>query len=326
MFRSFPSVRRLKALTVALALGLLVLLAGCNHDHHSCSACTSCVSDSGQYQQFDKTAYEPAPAPEVLPYSPTLPTYQAAQPVPSEGLRGPHSQAELDALFGQNQLLPLPPMPPRNVAPPPAPQNPGLPDVAVNALGEPGWNVPLAREWHAIVIHHSASVSGSAAAFDAAHKARGWDGLGYHFVIGNGSGSGDGQVEVGYRWTRQLAGAHDGNFEYNQHGVGICLVGDFEHNGPPSPRQMAALQRLVIFLQAKTGVQTASIIGHGNVPGRNTECPGRFFDMSGFRASLNSAYRRTAAAPGANKAGVVSAVAVATKPEKNAVVKTVAAP
>ena len=75
---------------------------------------------------------------------------------------------------------------------------------------DPKWDVTIRRTWKYIVIHHSATDSGSAASFDRSHRKRGWDGLGYHFVIGNGRGTGDGVVEVGYRWTRQVTGAHAG--------------------------------------------------------------------------------------------------------------------
>ena len=152
---------------------------------------------------------------------------------------------------------------------------------------DPAWDVQVTREWRHIVVHHSASAIGSASIFDKAHRERGWDGLGYHFVIGNGSASGDGEVEVGYRWRRQMQGAHAGNAEYNQAGIGICLVGDFEHgNSRPSAAQMASLRRLVRFLQVKTGVPTSEVVGHENVPGKQTQCPGKNFDLVAFRASL----------------------------------------
>src|SRR4030042_5047286 len=80
--------------------------------------------------------------------------------------------------------------------------------------------------WHTIVVHHSGTVQGSAAAFDAYHRQRGWDGLGYHFVIGNGTLSSDGCIETGYRWWEQRDGAHAK--EHNKKTVGICLVGDFK--------------------------------------------------------------------------------------------------
>ena len=57
--------------------------------------------------------------------------------------------------------------------------------------------------WTCIVIHHSATDEGNAERFDRMHKAKGWDELGYDFVIGNGTDTRDGQVEVGPRWPVQ---------------------------------------------------------------------------------------------------------------------------
>ena len=60
------------------------------------------------------------------------------------------------------------------------------------------WVPPVAaRPWRWIVVHHSDTTTGGAAAFDKMHREKGWDELGYDFVIGNGSDTGDGQVEVG---------------------------------------------------------------------------------------------------------------------------------
>ncbi|MFA6424916.1 MAG: hypothetical protein WCW64_01885, partial [Phycisphaerae bacterium] len=64
------------------------------------------------------------------------------------------------------------------------------------------------RRWKAIVIHNSATASGNMATIDSAHRANGWDGVGYDFVIGNGSGSSNGQIEPTFRWTGQKTGAH----------------------------------------------------------------------------------------------------------------------
>lgn len=136
------------------------------------------------------------------------------------------------------------------------------------------WTVPLRIDWNYIVIHHSATDAGSAAAFDKAHKARGWDGLGYDFVIGNGNGSPDGSVEVGYRWREQKRGAHAGNELMNEHGIGICLVGDFTKTRP-TPAQMRALSRLCNFLSAYCGISRDNFRLHGDV--RKTTCPGPLF-------------------------------------------------
>jgi hypothetical protein len=77
--------------------------------------------------------------------------------------------------------------------------------------------------WQWIVIHHSATTTGGAAAFDKMHRAKGWDELGYHFVIGNGTDTRDGQVEVGSRWPRQKWGAHakTPDNRFNDFGIGI---------------------------------------------------------------------------------------------------------
>jgi len=62
--------------------------------------------------------------------------------------------------------------------------------------------IPPARleekgRWQGIVVHHSALDSGSAQSIDRLHKNKGWDGLGYHFVISNGLGAPNGKVTVG---------------------------------------------------------------------------------------------------------------------------------
>ena len=103
------------------------------------------------------------------------------------------------------------------------------------------------RPWRYIVLHHSASASGNYDQIDGEHrKILGIDGCGYHFVIGNGTGSGDGQIEVAQRWINQKQGVHCRNartHDVDEYGIGICLVGDLDQQ-PPSPRQIAATQAL----------------------------------------------------------------------------------
>jgi N-acetylmuramoyl-L-alanine amidase len=132
------------------------------------------------------------------------------------------------------------------------------------------------RDWKYIVIHHSATSSGNAAEFDKFHRERnGWgNGLGYHFVIGNGNGSGDGQIEIGGRWINQIDGAHAGVKKYNQYGIGICLIGNFNETYP-TPAQMASLLGLIEYLQGRCRISSQNIITHRHFKG--TECPGRNF-------------------------------------------------
>ncbi len=145
------------------------------------------------------------------------------------------------------------------------------------------WYPPTAeRSWKAIVIHHSADEYGGAKKYDRAHRDRGWDELGYNFVIGNGSATPDGCVEVGPRWRKQKQGAHcktPNNF-YNEYGIGICLVGNFE-NHRPTTRQMAALKKLVVFLMNRYDIPSNRVYGHGDIG--HTKCPGRRMSIAGLR-------------------------------------------
>lgn len=134
-----------------------------------------------------------------------------------------------------------------------------------------------AREWTSIVIHHTATDQGDVASIHETHLAKKWLGIGYHFVIGNGNGMGDGAIEPTFRWREQLHGAHAGEEEYNEHGVGICLVGNFEEHAP-TPQQMAAVRQLVSTLKREYGIPAERVIGHSEV--KATACPGKHFPMA----------------------------------------------
>lgn len=154
------------------------------------------------------------------------------------------------------------------------------------------WLPPASAEkrWKAIIIHHSATEKGNAAIFNKWHTEQlGWDGVGYDFVIGNGTDSGDGQVEVTFRWRQQITGAHcktPDNWA-NENGIGICLVGHF-NNYTPTEQQMQSLVKLTNFLCKRYNIPKSEISGHGNTRGaRVTDCPGKMFPMSRFKSMLD---------------------------------------
>jgi hypothetical protein len=160
---------------------------------------------------------------------------------------------------------------------------------------EPGIIIPRAilsefdkfkvRRWKYIVIHHSASYKGSASSIDKYHRnIKGWEnGLGYDFVIGNGRGSRDGQIEVGGRWNKQIKGAHAGDDEYNEYGVGICLIGNFEKNRP-TRSQISSLVYLIKYLQRRCNIPKRNVIMHRDI--KDTVCPGRRFPHYKLMARL----------------------------------------
>ncbi|MBF0215709.1 MAG: N-acetylmuramoyl-L-alanine amidase [Candidatus Omnitrophica bacterium] len=140
--------------------------------------------------------------------------------------------------------------------------------------------------WKYIIIHHSATEEGSSALFNIAHKKRGWKGVGYDFVIDNGTkGKRDGEIEMTPRWTNQDVGAHCSAARMNEIGIGICLVGNFSKEGV-SNAQMKALAYLVSELQRYYKIPSSRVLGHGQVKGATTECPGRRFPYSTLNAQL----------------------------------------
>jgi len=142
------------------------------------------------------------------------------------------------------------------------------------------------KKWKYIIIHHSATDTGNCQLFDAAHKKRGWKCVGYHFVIDNGtSGKEDGQIETSPRWIKQQDGAHCKAGSMNERGIGICLVGNFS-SGDISPKQMRALVYLVKQLKEYYKIPSSRVLGHGQVSGASTECPGKNFPWKTFRAQL----------------------------------------
>jgi hypothetical protein len=136
------------------------------------------------------------------------------------------------------------------------------------------------RPWKYIVLHHSATATGSYDTIDAEHrKVLGFDGCGYHFVIGNGTGSGDGQIEVSQRWVNQKHGVHCRNAkksEIDEYGIGICLVGDFD-DAPPTARQVAAVRLLVDYLSRKYDIAEENVETHAHLAATPTACPGKHF-------------------------------------------------
>ena len=183
----------------------------------------------------------------------------------------------------QNVELGAMPVPHLDFHPPAAsPQEPWRPPADTDSP----WAPQGYRPWRYIVIHHSATDDGNARQFDKAHRRRGWDELGYHFVIDNGTTTKiDGQIEASPRWIKQMDGAHCNAAGMNQCGIGICLVGDFTHH-PPSQAQMDSLVLLVNILQKYYRIPLKRVIGHRDVPGKITECPGKSFPWDEFKRRL----------------------------------------
>jgi N-acetyl-anhydromuramyl-L-alanine amidase AmpD len=106
------------------------------------------------------------------------------------------------------------------------------------------------------------------------------NGLAYHFVIGNGNDSGDGQIEVGSRWTKQIRGGHLHSDALNEVSIGICFVGNFDEHRPSRKQEAAAIE-LISYLNKICGKPPQFKL-HREINPRPTACPGKLFPAAAF--------------------------------------------
>lgn len=137
--------------------------------------------------------------------------------------------------------------------------------------------------WKYIIIHNSGTRQGNARIFDVYHRRvrKMQNGLAYHFVIGNGNSSGNGEIEIGNRWTRQINGGHVASDYLNNIALGICLVGDLNRD-LPTKAQLAAIDELVTYLRSRVGRikgKQAIVEGHKEINPKPTDCPGDRFPL-----------------------------------------------
>ena len=165
----------------------------------------------------------------------------------------------------------------------PRPSEPAVPEppIVKEASETHPWAPPVPlREWEFIVLHHTATSEGDVAVIDKEHQKRKdssgepWRGIGYHFLIGNGKGMKDGEVEPTFRWKEQADGAHAGSLKHNERGIGICLVGNFNKTAP-TKKQLASLKKLMDWLREETGIPDERVLKHSDI--KTTACPGMKF-------------------------------------------------
>lgn len=135
------------------------------------------------------------------------------------------------------------------------------------------------KETKYIVVHCSATQAKSdigANEIDVMHRVRGFDCIGYHYVIRR-----NGLVSLGR--LPEMIGAHA--YGVNQISVGVCLVGGYGEFGKFSDHftgmQDIALANLLERLQQQ--YPGAQVIGHRDVPNTNKTCPN--FDVALWMAS-----------------------------------------
>lgn len=145
------------------------------------------------------------------------------------------------------------------------PYRPPAPEPIDKIVGPRHYRV----KWKYITLHHSATNEGNAETFDRDHRRRGIGGLFYHFVIGNGTDSRDGEVEVGWRWRKQIEVERPKDIQ-------ICLVGNFNRQDV-TREQFNSLVKLIKILTQQYNISVSHIRRHKDLRGAITECPGYKF-------------------------------------------------
>ncbi len=104
-------------------------------------------------------------------------------------------------------------------------------------------------QWTGILIRQSRTTNGSARTIATPTA-----GVGDHFVIGNGRGSANGEIEVSARWMAQMPAmsASDAT-PVDAKWILICLIGDFDKS-KPTELQVARLTTLVAELQSRLSI------------------------------------------------------------------------
>jgi len=255
---------------------------------------TPSVSPRKSPKQSDKIA-KALPAPRAsaapTPSATAQPASARAIPVPSQ--EAPQVTIEKSGFEGEEALEPPPSPPPRRrflFWPFSRPASSESYRYLTRAVIEEIRRAPVQRRrWQFIVVHNSGTRQGNARVFDYYHRnvRRMRNGLAYHFVIGNGTSTGNGQVEVGDRWRRQINGGHVHSDYLNNIALGICLVGDFNRD-QPTRAQLDCCEELIRYLRQRCGKidnHYAIVKPHRemNPPRWPTDCPGDAFPYSWFR-------------------------------------------
>lgn len=136
------------------------------------------------------------------------------------------------------------------------------------------------RPWNAVkhvVIHHSVTTptddpKGDVDYIAELHRQRGWDGVGYHFII-----TADGTVWYVGDISLQRANVADKNDIV----IGVCLVGDFTKGNPTDEQILSAhdLSKYLIFdMPQLTSCNNWAdgLKGHKDL--QATQCPGSSWD------------------------------------------------
>ncbi|MEY2501359.1 MAG: hypothetical protein QOI07_1693 [Verrucomicrobiota bacterium] len=234
-------------------------------------------SPSATTPKPERTPVEASPVPRPAPRP-------SPRPVPPQTSLPSDITVEKSGLEQEQGFEPAPPPPPVKRSWWPFSRQPANYRYLTAANIDAIRRAPVQRaRWKFVIVHNSGTRQGSAKVFDYYHRhvRRMKNGLAYHFVIGNGTSTRNGQIEIGERWIRQARGGHVHSDYMNNIGLGICLVGDFNRD-QPTRAQLEACEELIRYLQERCGKMVVRPHREVNPPRWATDCPGDVFPYGWF--------------------------------------------
>lgn len=138
-----------------------------------------------------------------------------------------------------------------------------------------------ANRWQYIYVHHSRTPDGNARTLA---DANGSAAMGDHFVIGNGRGAIDGEIQMTQRWIQQQAATPPAGAGYIDPAcISITLIGDFDR-ALPTNTQVQSLNQLLATLQHRLKIPADRVILR-DVPHSEAGI-GQYFPTTAFRSQL----------------------------------------
>ena len=119
-----------------------------------------------------------------------------------------------------------------------------------------------------IIVHQSATKKAETS-FEKIKKFHLFQGMGniaYHYFI-----EASGRLKKGR--NESTAGTHTKASQMSLKSLGVCLAGDFNLE-EPEPAQLKTLESLLNNLKTKYKIPKQRVLGHREVYGSATECPG----------------------------------------------------
>lgn len=126
-------------------------------------------------------------------------------------------------------------------------------------------------KWTYIVLHHSLTKDSGTVSWSAIRKyhidTNGWNEIGYNWGVELING----YYEVLMGRSLTEIGAHCKDSGMNKHGIGICMIGDFDIAMPPLSQWVTTV-KLIRMLMAIFHIPGEHVIGHRDAGKENRHC------------------------------------------------------